>query len=99
MQHLAHGNFILVEDTENESVTDGGIVLAKGAKEQESTKRSKIISISEQLLQRFESMNHKFPLKEGDFIYRRYFSGTMVMTKDDKTYYALHIDDVLSKEI
>ena len=99
MEHLAHGNYILVEDTENEQVTAGGIVLPTDAKEQESSKRSVVISISEQLDQRFEMTDGRYRLKNGDIIYRRYFSGTQIKTKDGRKLFALRIDDVLSKEI
>ena len=98
MEHIAHGNYILVEDIDNEQVTDGGIVLATGVKTQDISKRSKIVSISEKLERQFEDMGHKFPLKNGDIIYRRYYSGNEIKARDNKTMYALHIDDVLSKE-
>lgn len=99
MQHLAHGNFILVEDVDNEQVSEGGIVFATGAKAQEVSKRSKVISVSEKLDRQFEDIGYRFRLKEGDIIYRRYFSGNEIKTKDNRDIVALHIDDVLSIEL
>lgn len=99
MEHLAHGNFILVEDTENEQVTAGGIVLPTDAKEQESSKRSVVVSVSEKLDRQFEDMDYRFKVKVGDIVYRRYFSGNQIKTKDGRDLVALHIDDVLSKEV
>ncbi|QQV88719.1 hypothetical protein Liucustia_19 [Acinetobacter phage Liucustia] len=98
MEHIAHGNYILVEDIDNEQVTDGGIVLATGVVKQEISKRSRVVSVSEKLERQFEEMGYKLPIKNGDVIYRRYFSGNVIKTRDNKTLNALHIDDVLSKE-
>ncbi|AYD82411.1 co-chaperonin GroES [Acinetobacter phage vB_AbaM_B09_Aci05] len=98
MEHIAHGNYILVEDIDNEQVTDGGIVLATGVVKQEISKRSRVVSVSEKLERQFKEMGYKHSIKNGDVIYRRYFSGNEIKTRDNKTLNALHIDDVLSKE-
>ena len=97
MGHLALGNFILVEAADNEKVSKGGRILE--CKAQADVKRSRIVSISEQLLQKFSENKHKRNLEVGDIIYHAYHIGTPMTTHDEKSLTALHIDNVLSVEI
>lgn len=98
MQHLALGNFILVEPAEDEKKSKGGLILTDG-KVQADSKRSRIVSISEQLLERFSNNGYGRNLDVGDIVYHAYHIGTPMTTHDDKKLTAIHIENILSVEI
>lgn len=97
MKHLALGNHILVESAEDEKLSKGGLILE--SKVSCDVKRSRIVSISEQLRERFSHTNHNRPIRVGDIVYHAYHIGTPMTTHDDKKLTALHIDNVLSVEV
>lgn len=98
MEHLALGKYILVELASDEKVSKGGILLPDD-QVQANCKRSRVVSVSEDLLEMYSQKNRKFPLKVGDIVYHAFHIGTPLTTHDDKKLTAIHIDNVLSVEI
>lgn len=101
MEHLALGKHILVKEVVNEeNKTDGGIVLPNDISSVSATsKRSVVVSISEELLESQGHTNHFQGLKVGDYVYHAYHSGVYINTKDKQKLISLHIDCVLAKEV
>ena len=98
MEHLALGKYILVELASDEKVSKGGILLPDD-QVQADCRRSRIVSVSEDLIEMYSHKNHDFPLKVGDIVYHAFHIGTPITTYDDKKLTAVHIDNVLSVEI
>lgn len=98
MEHLAHGRYILVELAQDEKLSKGGILLTDGQPLADS-KRSRVVSVSEELIREFSEKGSKYPIKVGDIIYHSFHSGFPMTTFDEKKLTALNIDNVLSVEI
>lgn len=98
MEHLALGKHILVQLASDEKVSKGGILLPDD-QVRADCKRSRVVSISEDLLEAYSLRNRKFPLKVGDIVYHAFHIGTPITTQDDRKLTAIHIDNVLSVEI
>lgn len=98
MEHLALGKYILVELASEAKVSKGGILLPDD-QVQADCKRSRVVSVSEDLLESWSHSNREFRLGIGDIVYHAFHIGTPITTQDDRKLTAIHIDNVLSVEL
>lgn len=98
MEHLALGKHILVEETNQDKMSEGGIYLADGTTQADSM-RCRVVSVSEELVRANSEKGLIFPIEVGSVIYKAYHIGTPITTKDNKKLWAVHVDNLLSVEI
>lgn len=99
MSLIAFGNSILVEDYSEEKKTTGGIILPKDVETQDVSKVSRVVSIAEEAMIKMTGMGVR-PIKVGDLVYHRYFSGTEMFesgsAKEKPEFRHLKLEDILA---
>lgn len=93
----AFGNYLVVKPLDGvEKKTTGGILLAGEALEQENSKRSEIISISNTLGSKAYDSPHR-KLNIGDIVHSKFYAGVKVY-HDGNIYICLQYEDVMAVE-
>ena len=93
----AFGNYIVVKATDGvEAKTTGGILLASGSLEQENSKRSEVVSVSDSLSFQASCAEYR-KIQVGDIVHSKYYAGIKVYYGGE-SYLCLQYEDVMAVE-